>query len=352
MKVAIDAQLAVGTATGIGEFVRGLIEALQARGCDIVPLSEPKLDPWRFDRRVLWDQIMLPQRARLSGADVLHCASGTMPLTAALPIVVTVHDVAWLRVQAHAKPYARYYFGKFSVDRYRSAAAIAVDSAFSRRELLELVPDVDPARVSVVYPGVANDFCALDRAGGDGRTILIVGTVERRKNIEAIIEALPSLPGARIVSVGPFTPYQEECAEKAEMLGVSDRVEFRGYIERAELLALYATSAVVAVPSRYEGFGYAAAQALCAGTPVVVSDQASLPEVAGDDGRIVPLESADGWVTALHNALDGKDDDHARAVRRRSIERFAWDKSAADMSAIYESVVLAPAWEQGSALSP
>ncbi len=130
-----------------------------------------------------------------------------------------------------------------------------------------------------------------------------------------------------------------------------DRVEFRGYIDRAELLALYATCAVVAVPSRYEGFGYAAAQALCAGTPVIVSDQASLPEVAGEDGRIVPLEAADGWIASLRNALEGRDDEHARAVRVRSIERFAWDKSAADMSAIYESVVLAPAWERGSPVS-
>ncbi|HVA29106.1 MAG TPA: glycosyltransferase family 1 protein [Candidatus Baltobacteraceae bacterium] len=353
MKVAIDAQLAVGTATGIGEFVHGLVEALQARGVDVDALCEPKLNPWRFDRRVFWDQVLLPQRARASGAQLLHCASGTMPLNLALPMVVTVHDVAWLRVQAHARPYARYYFGKFSVERYRHASAIAVDSAFSRSELLELVPGLDPARVSVVYPGVAADFCALERASrGDGRTILVIGTVERRKNLEAIVEALPFLEGARVVSVGPFTPYQDECLEKAESLGVRDRIECRGYVERADVLQLYATCAVVAVPSRYEGFGYAAAQALCAGTPVVVADQASLPEVAGDDGRIVPVDSVQAWVSALREALDGQADAAARASRARSIERFAWAKSAADMSAIYESVVPAAAWERESVASP
>ena len=353
MKVAIDAQLAVGTATGIGEFVRGLVQALQTRGIDVVALSDEKLNPWRFDRRVYWDQVLLPQRARASGAQLLHCASGTMPLGLLLPMVVTVHDVAWLRVQAHARPYARYYFGKFSVERYRRASAIAVDSAFSRNELLELVPGLDPGRVSVVYPGVAADFCTLERAPqGDGRTILAIGTVERRKNLEAIVEALPFLDGARVISVGPFTPYQDECLEKAEALGVRDRIECRGYVERAEVLQLYASCAVVAVPSRYEGFGYAAAQALCAGTPVVVADQASLPEVAGDDGTIVPVDSVQGWVNALRDALDGKTDARARASRARSIERFAWDKSAADMSAIYESVVPAAAWERGSVASP
>ena len=351
MKVAIDAQLAVGTATGIGEYVGGLAHALERRGVEVELLDEPRLDPWRFDRRVFWDQVLLPQRARASRADLLHCASGTMPLTCALPTVVTVHDVAWLRVQTHARPYARYYFGKFSIDRYRSAAAIAVDSEFSRQELLEVVPDLDPGKIRVVYPGVADDFCRLERKRGDGETILVVGTVEKRKHLEAVIEALPDLPDAKIVSVGPFTPYQEDCAMKAALLGVRHRVDFRGYVERSELLALYATCAVVAMPSRYEGFGYAAAQGLCVGAPVVVSDQSSLPEVAGDDARIVPVDDQPKWVEALRDGLEGKLDAAAADARSRSIARFSWNKSGADMAALYDSVVPAAAWS-GSAASP
>ena len=336
MRVAIDAQLAVGTATGIGEYVRGLIDALEQKGFDVLPLSEPNLDPWRFDRRVLWDQVLLPQRARRSGADLLHCASGTVPLSTALPVVATVHDVAWLRVQAHARPYARYYFGKFSIDRYRNAAAIAVDSGFSRGELLEVMPELDPQRVRVVYPGVSPDFFALERAQhGDRKTILVVGTVERRKNLEAVIRMLPRLPDARIVSVGPYTVYEDHCKAVAVNLGVAERIEFRGYVPRAEVLRLYATCAVVAVPSQYEGFGYAAAQALCAGAPCVVSDRSSLPEIAADLARIVPLETEDGWVDALRSCLQGEDDDCARSNRSRAMERFAWAKSAADMIATY-----------------
>ena len=193
MRVAVDAQLAVGTATGIGEYVRGLIDALRADGLDVVELNDPKLDPWRFDRRVVWDQVLLPQRVRAAKADLLHCASGTVPLGIGIPYVVTVHDVAWLRVQSHARPYARYYFGRFSTDRYRGAAAIAVDSAFSRDELLEVMPALNPAIVRVVYPGVARDYCLVQREGGDRTTILAIGTVERRKNLERLIEALPAL---------------------------------------------------------------------------------------------------------------------------------------------------------------
>lgn len=339
MKIGVDAQLTVGTATGIGEYVRGLIAALRAQGTDVAELLEPQLDPWRFDRRVLWDQVHLPQRARAEGVDVLHCASGTMPLRFERPIVVTVHDVAWLRVQAHTRPYARYYFGAFALHRYRNAGRIAVDSNFSRGELLELLDGYDPGRIEVVYPGVAADYCALERRNGDGRTILAVGTIERRKNVELIVRALPSLAGARLVAVGPPTPYQHECEDLAVELGVADRVTFAGYVERETLLELYATCAVVAVPSRYEGFGYAAAQALCAGTPCVVSDLSALPEIVGGNAPALPLDDLDAWVKALASALRGERDAAAHGARDSARSRFAWEASARRMQDVYRASV-------------
>lgn len=339
MRVGIDAQLAVGTATGIGEYVRGLVDALQQRGTDVVELSEPSIDPWRFDRRVFWDQILLPQRARSAAIDVLHCASGTVPVSAPVPIVVTVHDVAWLRVQQHARPYARYYFGRFAVDRYRRAAAIAVDSAFSRRELLEIVPELSEDRVRVVYPGVGADYATLDRRGGDGRTIVVVGTVERRKNLEVVIRALPFLDGARIVSVGPSTPYRDECRAIAQLLDVEHRLEFRGYVSREELLELYRTAAVVAMPSLYEGFGYPVAQAAVAGVPCVTSNRASLPEVAGDGSAVVDPDDLQAWVQALGSALRGDMDAAAGAGRAAAITRFGWESSCGALLSLYERAV-------------
>lgn len=338
MRVALDAQLTVGTATGIGEYVRGLADALRRRHLDVVELYEPALDPWRFDRRVFWDQVVLPRRARSSGAQLLHCAAGTMPRFAPMPVVVTVHDLAWHEMQAHAPSYARYYFGPFSLRRYRGAARVVVDSAFTRDELLRLVEHLDPARVDVVYPGVAADFCAVGRGAGDGRTILAVGTIERRKNLEVLVRALARLPDARLVAIGPHTPYARECARLAQRLNVAARIEMPGYVDRAQLLALYERCAVAAVPSRYEGFGYAAAQALCAGVPCVVSERSSLPEVACGDAPIVSAEDPEAWAAALAAALDGGGD--ARAVRARggAIARFSWETSAERIARVYALV--------------
>lgn len=335
MTVALDAQLTVGSATGIGEYVRGLLPALREAGVKVVELREPRLDPWRFDRRVLWDQVMLPRRARLSGASVLHCASGTVPLLNRLPVIVTVHDVAWFRVQAHARPYARAYFGTFSIARYRKSAAIVTDSVFSQREVLDLVGGIDPGCVHVVAPGVARDVGAVLRRRADHGAILVAGTVEPRKNLAYVLRLLPKLPTARVISVGPPTPYVDECRALARDLGVLERVEFAGYVSREKLLELYATSAVAAVPSLYEGFGYAVAQALCAGLPCVASDRASLPEVAGTDARVISLEDDAAWLAALERALAGEEEAHAHAARERSIERFAWSTAARKMAEVY-----------------
>jgi len=337
VNVAVDAQLAVGSATGIGEYVRGLLAALRAEPVEFYALSEPRLDPWRFDRRVIWDQLLLQARAAQRKPDVLHCASGTMPALRVAPIVVTVHDVAYLRVQQHVRPYARWYFGTFAAGQYRHARAVVVDSAFSRDEFL-VVTNVPEERVRVVYPGVARDYAALKIAAEPEPFVLVPGTVERRKNLEVLISALPKMPQLRVVSMGPSTPYRNDCERLARTLGVEDRVEFRGYVSRAELLDAYARAAAVAVPSRYEGFGYAAAQALCAGVPVAVANCASLPEVGGAGASIVDAGDAAAWAATLTQlAFDPAQRQAALARREEQIERFSWRRSASAMVEIYES---------------
>ncbi|MBV8750094.1 MAG: glycosyltransferase, partial [Candidatus Eremiobacteraeota bacterium] len=218
MRIGVDAQLALGTATGIGEYVAGLVPALRACGAEVVSLARPGLDPWRFDRRVLWDQLFLPLAAARERLDVLHCAAGTMPLWSPQPVVTTVHDVAWLRVQGHTRAYARAYFGRFQLARYRHARRIVVDSNFSRGELLD-VAAFDPDRVDVVYPGIAADMLAIERRPQEAPVALAVGTVERRKNLAVLIRALPAVPALHLVSVGPHTPYAAECAELARACG-------------------------------------------------------------------------------------------------------------------------------------
>ncbi len=341
MKVALDFQQTIGTATGMGEYSRGLAEALEAAGVDVVRLREPRLDPWRFDRRVAWDQLLLPLYARRSGADLLHCAAGTLPFALTIPCVVTVHDVAWLRVQQHTRAYARAYFGRLALSAYRRASRIVVDSAFSRDELFA-VADLDPARVAVAYPGVAREFCLIDRRPRDRDPfVLAVGTVERRKNLAVVLRAIAGIPDLRLVSVGPPTPYLQECRRLASDLGIANRVEFRGYVQREALLDLYASAAAAVAASTYEGFGYAAAQALCSGTPLLASGAASHPEVVRGDAPLLDPQDAGAWRDALGCIAGDRAGASARAaaVRPGAIARLGWNATARTLIEVYRDAL-------------
>jgi glycosyltransferase involved in cell wall biosynthesis len=337
--VALDTQLAVGTATGIGVYQRDLAAALAARGVAVRALRAEWLDPWRFDRRVIWDQVLLPLAAARSGAAVVHASAGTLPLLRpSIPLVVTVHDMAWLRVQGHTTAYARAYFGTLMRRAYRSAAAVVVDSQFSRDEYLALSGD---ARVPhVVYPGVDERYAQIVRRPDDAPFALVVGTVEVRKNLHAVLAAAVALPELRIVAVGPPTPYADVIRTRIAELGLEARVTLRGYVDRATLDGLYARATVALVPSRYEGFGYAVAEARCAGLPFVAARGSALTEVAQDAGMLVDPDDEAGWTTAIGTVLADRDAAQARADagRASAIERFAWPAAADALLSVYRSV--------------
>lgn len=338
MRIAFDAQPTVGSATGIGEYARELARALgEIPEIELVPLSAPTIDPWRFDRRAYWEQVLLPIEAARSKAQLLHCTSGTMPALATLPIVLTLYDAAWLRVQGHTRFYARAYFGTLMKRLAARARAIVTVSDFSAREILALHPGLDERNVHVIPLGVAEEFAKVEVRPNESATILVVGTVEARKNLEVIVRALPALPGARAIAVGPSTPYREHCIALAHELGVAERLEFRGYIERAELLELYANCTVLAMPSRYEGFGLPLAQARCAGLPVVTARGSSLDEIAGDLVPRVDPDDVAGWSEAL--AAIFADPERARRVaasdRAAAVERFSWRRAAIATAEVY-----------------
>ncbi len=335
MIIGLDTQLAVGTATGIGAYQRDLARALRDAGAAVRELHAPRLDPWRFDRRLLWDQVLLPWQAARSGAALLHASSGTMPLVRTLPTVVTVHDLAWHRVQSHTRAYARGYFGVVQARAYRGAAAIVADSRFTADEYHALIDR--EARVDVVYPGVDGRFARIERRPDEAPFALVTGTVEARKNLLVLVEALPSLPALRLVSVGPHTPYADAVRRRAEELGVGDRVELRGYVAQAELDGLYARAACALIPSRYEGFGYALAEALCAGVPAIAARSSSLIEVAHESVALIDPDAVHDWIGVVRALLARRAEAESRAASLRAAAntRFAWPSAAAAMLAIY-----------------
>jgi glycosyltransferase involved in cell wall biosynthesis len=270
---------------------------------------------------------------------LLHAAAGTLPLVRTLPTVVTVHDMAWLRVQAHTPIYARAYFGTAMRTAYRGAAAVVVDSAFSGREYAEL--SGDPRAPVVVPPGVDGRFRSIERRPDAAPFVLVAGTVERRKNLLRAIEVAAAIPELRVVSIGPPTAYLHEVRARATELGIAGRVDLLGYVDRPAIDTLYARATLALVPSRYEGFGYALAEALCAGLPVIASDRASLPEVGAGEVRLIDPDDGAGWIDAVRDVLADRDaaERRAAALRGAACERFAWAHAARSLRDVYARVV-------------
>jgi glycosyltransferase involved in cell wall biosynthesis len=261
-----------------------------------------------------------------------------MPFIRTLPTVVTVHDLAWHRVQAHTRAYARTYFGTLQARAYAHAAAIICDSQFSANEYNELI---DPnAHVDVVYPGVDERFSRIARNPDESPFALVVGTVETRKNLGILVDALTTIPSLRIVSTGPRTPYADEVRRLARNAGVSNRLELRGYVTRDELDHLYARAACALIPSRYEGFGYALAEAMCAGVPAIAASSSSLIEVANAAVPLVSPDDANAWTEAIRTLLADrpKAESNATALRPSAQHRFSWSTAATNILRIYKRI--------------
>ncbi|TMB98248.1 MAG: glycosyltransferase family 4 protein [Chloroflexi bacterium] len=221
-----------------------------------------------------------------------------------------------------------------SLRRADRVIAVSNNSARDAEELF----GVDPARITVIPHGVSLGLrpmsgdelaSARERLHLPERFILFVGTIEPRKNLLTLLEAWAMLRDRPdLVIVGGWGWNYEAIRDRISRLG--DRVHHLDALEPSQLPAVYNLAKVLAHPAWYEGFGLPPLEAMACGTPVVVSDSSSLPEVVGDAGLVVPAGDAEAWRKALEKVLG--DHELAADLRRRGILRaaeFSWSRSAA-----------------------
>jgi len=154
---------------------------------------------------------------------------------------------------------------------------------------------------------------------------LVVGTVERRKNLLRAVELLPAVPNWNSSRSDRRRRISTKVRARVAELGLGERVTLLGYVGRAELDTLYAKATLALVPSRYEGFGYALGEALCAGLPVRRARSSSLVEVAGEDAPLIDPDDNDGWVDAVREIIDDRDaaEERPAGVRPRPSRALA-----------------------------
>jgi glycosyltransferase involved in cell wall biosynthesis len=294
-----------------------------------LPLPRPLLyEAWLRLRRPRVEQVTGP-------VDVAH-ATGLVPCPTRAPLVVTVHDVAWVHEPGR---YTRQGLRvmRRSLEVIRDTAAIVVTSSeASRRDLLDA--GIDDARLRVVPLGVDHrpaDAAAVAevrrRHELPERFVLFVGTHEPRKNLRRLAAAVPRatcrLP---LVIAGP-TGWGDATA------GIDDdAARFLGFVPAADLPALYAAATVFAYPSEAEGFGLPVLEAMAQGTPVVTSRGTSTEEVAGGAAVLVDPFDVDAIAAGIDAAVE-RADELAGAGRARAAT-MTWDAAATRTMEVYGQV--------------
>lgn len=293
--------------------------------------------------RVAAETSWLALRSR--GFDLLHHAGGTAPPLRAAPYVLTLHDLQPLEATATHGVLKRAYLNLAIPPSVTGARLTIVPSDFVRRSVLSRL-SIDPDRVVVVPHGV--DVLAhptpadvlTERYRLDGPVILYPAITYPHKNhgllVEAFAEVHRQRPDALLVLTGGRGGEEDRLRAQIDRLGLRHRVRRTGRISAADVAGLYDLAAAVAVPSRYEGFGLPAIEAMAYGAPLVAADVTALPEVVGEAGVLLPVDSPSAWADALVTLLDDAAERERLAnLGRAQAARFTWSANATALAGVY-----------------
>lgn len=305
----------------------------------------------------LREQIELPRIVRQHGVDLLHSPHFNIPLLCPCPVVATIHDVIYLACAEDLPSLAgRLYYRGMMAAAVRRADRIIAVSQYSRDEIRKYLHT--QREIEMIHSGVDGHFQPVtDREQIEkvkaayeiaGEYLLYTGIFKPRKNHRGLLQAFRRFldlgGGAVLVIAGPLKEGEMELRTLAEELKISHKVVFTGFVDDADLPALYSGTCVYACPSLYEGFGLTVLEAMACGTPVVCSSATSLPEIAGPAAHYADARDAVAFGDALYQAFT---DLNLRAglVEKgfMNVRRFDWRNTAEQTLAVYQRALGAPA---------
>jgi glycosyltransferase involved in cell wall biosynthesis len=322
MRIGIDARKIADF--GIGTYIRGLLQALVEAGGDdtyvaFAPERLANLLPAGVEHVVvdaphysIRELVAVGRAVDRAGIDLLHAPHYVVPFTP-VPFVVTVHDLIHLR---HPNPLARMYARRMIGRAVRRSRRVLTVSETVKREITTTF-GCGEDHVVVTPNGVSSQFIPAG-AAAEGRYFLYVGNDKPHKNVELLVDAFAGIDGASLVLTGAsFERFQSRHG-----------IIVTGFVDDEQLAALYRGAIALVVPSREEGFGLPALEAMACGCAVITSKAAALVEITGDATMHVDANAA-----ALREAMTRLASDEAMrlTLASRGIERarsFTWTRCA------------------------
>lgn len=309
-------------------------------------------------RLLAWEHRWLPRQCRADRVDVLHSPFNFgLPWSTHCPRILTLHD-AIDTVLEREGPSLRQRFGPRGLSsklrhwssRVRADAIITV-SDHARSDLIRVL-GVPAARITVVPEAADPAFTrpisdqqrveTTRRLGLTRPFVLYVGGWDPRKNVPFLVRAFAQagLDGTDLVLAGGRPDEQAAMRTLTVSLGASDAVRLLGWVEEEDMPALYASARAFVYPSRYEGFGLQALEAMARGAPTLVARATSLPEVVGNGGETFGLEATAELVALLRRVTTDRAfrEDLIARGRARAAE-FSWERTARETIAVYERAI-------------
>jgi glycosyltransferase involved in cell wall biosynthesis len=253
------------------------------------------------------------------------------------PAVVTVHDLSFERDPSLMGPRDRFFFRTLVPRSARRADRVLAVSEQTKHDLVERY-GVAEDRIVVTPNAVDPVFRPNGASPERAPYALFVGGIQPRKDPLAAVEALALLDGElNLVVVGAEKRGGDELRSALRRLGLEQRVELAGHVERDELATLYRGAACLVFPSRYEGFGLPVLEAMASGTPVVAASAGAVPEVAGDAAILVQPGDPAAIAAGIERALADRERLVAAGIERA--RSFSWGETARRTLTVYRELL-------------
>ena len=370
-RIGFDAKRLFNNFTGLGNYSRTLLRNLSEYHPDEAyflytpkvkktPQTQFFLDSPTFNvrtpgrSRLLWRSYGMTKDIMHDKLDLYHGLSHEIPMAlpaTGIPSVVTIHDLIFRYYPEQYKWFdRRMYDHKFRFACENSDRIIAISES-TKQDIMSFY-DIPEEKIEVIYQSCHEGFMVektpnakeevRQRYGLPEDFLLYVGSLVGRKNLLGIVEALALLPAdlqLPVVVVGQGAAYKKRVVARATALGVLDKLLFIKP-QFAELPALYQQAQVFLYPSFYEGFGIPILEALFSETPVLTSNQSSLPEAAGPAATLVDPSDASAIAEGIRRLLT---DTELRAHQIKEgyahAQQFKGEELTAQLVEVYRSLL-------------
>ena len=351
---------------GIGEYAFELLKQFESFKVQNVkfrvylksePLSDmPKArEGWEYKivgPKKMWTQFALPFSLLLdkNRPDVFFSPSHYAPRFSVVPTAISIMDLSYIHFPHLFTKHDLYQLTNWTKYSAKQAKKIFTISNFSRDDIIKTYKK-RPSDVVTTYLGIkpivgseskVENMDELEKKFKITKPyILFVGTIQPRKNIAKLIEAISLLKNQEIqlVVVGKKGWLWEEILAAPEKFKVTDRVKFLDFVGNEDLPSLYKNAQCFVLPSLYEGFGLPVLEAMQFGCPVVTSNVSSLPEVGGDAVIYFDPESVDDMAEKIDKVIS---DEKLRAemVEKgyNQVKKFSWEKTAKETLKVLEEL--------------